>query len=184
MGRTCLYTRNCLPSISRKFQSLQRELYFTVDYSVHLYSCLPRASRAVVPPMSILWPRPVVAALQGPCEGILVIKRPWPSMMRTVAGDHKRFEQTYFSAFKGYYFTGEQRRHGIWVKWLCNTHRPVTRMLMSYNRSQSCGGENLSVHSPQQVALTNMGQVLPWRETRPLGHVSSGSLAGMCPLAC
>ncbi|GIL91937.1 hypothetical protein Vretimale_18561 [Volvox reticuliferus] len=45
--------------------------------------------------------------LQGPCEGMLVIKRPWPSMMRTVAGDHKRFEQTYFSAYKGYYFTGD-----------------------------------------------------------------------------
>ncbi len=27
-------------------------------------------------------------------------------MMRTVAGDHKRFEQTYFTAYKGYYFTG------------------------------------------------------------------------------
>jgi hypothetical protein len=39
-------------------------------------------------------------------EGILAIKAPWPSMMRTVYGDHARFEQTYFSAFKGYYFTG------------------------------------------------------------------------------
>jgi acetyl-CoA synthetase len=34
------------------------------------------------------------------------MKRPWPSMMRTVAGDHERFEQTYFSLFKGLYFTG------------------------------------------------------------------------------
>lgn len=40
-------------------------------------------------------------------EGILAIKAPWPSMMRTVYGDHERFQQTYFSAFKGYYFTGE-----------------------------------------------------------------------------
>jgi acyl-coenzyme A synthetase/AMP-(fatty) acid ligase len=39
-------------------------------------------------------------------EGILAIKAPWPSMMRTVFGDHERFQQTYFSAFKGYYFTG------------------------------------------------------------------------------
>jgi acetyl-CoA synthetase len=39
-------------------------------------------------------------------EGILAIKTPWPSMMRTVFGDHERFQQTYFSAFKGYYFTG------------------------------------------------------------------------------
>lgn len=45
--------------------------------------------------------------LQGAAEGILAIKRPWPSMMRTVYGDHERFEKTYFSAFKGYYFTGD-----------------------------------------------------------------------------
>eukprot|EP00775_Hariotina_reticulata_P007053 gene7053-7267_t len=45
--------------------------------------------------------------IQGPGEGILAIKAPWPSMMRTVYGDHARFEQTYFSAFKGYYFTGD-----------------------------------------------------------------------------
>ena len=39
-----------------------------------------------------------------------MIKRPWPSMMRTVAGDHHRFEQTYFSHYKGYYFTGDGAR--------------------------------------------------------------------------
>lgn len=33
-------------------------------------------------------------------QGYLVIKRPWPSMMRSVAGDHARFEQTYFSHYK------------------------------------------------------------------------------------
>ena len=44
-------------------------------------------------------------------EGILAIKAPWPSMMRTVYGDHERFEMTYFSAFKGYYFTGARLRH-------------------------------------------------------------------------
>lgn len=47
-------------------------------------------------------------------EGILAIKAPWPCMMRTVYGDHERFEQTYFSAFKGYYFTGERAS----VHWL------------------------------------------------------------------
>lgn len=45
--------------------------------------------------------------LEGECEGILLIKKPWPSIMRTVAGDHKRFEKTYFSAFKGYFFTSD-----------------------------------------------------------------------------
>ena len=40
-------------------------------------------------------------------EGKLVITAPWPGMMRTVWGDHERFRQTYFSQFKGRYFTGD-----------------------------------------------------------------------------
>ncbi|ASM71833.1 MULTISPECIES: acetate--CoA ligase [Roseobacteraceae] len=40
-------------------------------------------------------------------EGVLCIKDSWPGQMRTVWGDHERFEQTYFSDFKGYYFTGD-----------------------------------------------------------------------------
>ena len=40
-------------------------------------------------------------------SGVLAIKRPWPGQMRTVYGDHKRFEETYFQQYKGYYFTGD-----------------------------------------------------------------------------
>jgi acetyl-CoA synthetase len=40
-------------------------------------------------------------------EGNLVIKTPWPSMARTIYGDHERFMQTYFSTYPGYYFTGD-----------------------------------------------------------------------------
>ncbi len=40
-------------------------------------------------------------------EGRLCIKYPWPSMARTVYGNHKRYKDTYFSAFKGKYFTGD-----------------------------------------------------------------------------
>jgi len=40
-------------------------------------------------------------------EGKLVLTAPWPGMMRTVWGDHERFRQTYFSQFKGRYFTGD-----------------------------------------------------------------------------
>lgn len=40
-------------------------------------------------------------------EGNLCIKYPWPGMARSVYGDHERFRQTYFSAYKGYYFTGD-----------------------------------------------------------------------------
>lgn len=45
--------------------------------------------------------------VQGPGQGILAIEEPWPGQMRTVFGDHARFEQTYFQMFNGYYFTGD-----------------------------------------------------------------------------
>ncbi len=40
-------------------------------------------------------------------EGRLAIQFPWPSMARTIYGDHARFRDTYFSTFKGKYFTGD-----------------------------------------------------------------------------
>jgi len=40
-------------------------------------------------------------------QGNLCIKFPWPSMLRTTYGDHERCRQTYFSTYKGLYFTGD-----------------------------------------------------------------------------
>ncbi|MDG2041272.1 MAG: acetate--CoA ligase [Bacteroidia bacterium] len=40
-------------------------------------------------------------------EGKLCIKYPWPSMARTIYGDHQRFKETYYNAFEGNYFTGD-----------------------------------------------------------------------------
>uniref|UniRef100_A0A8C2KL93 acetate--CoA ligase n=1 Tax=Cyprinus carpio TaxID=7962 RepID=A0A8C2KL93_CYPCA len=45
--------------------------------------------------------------LEGPSEGYLVFKQPWPGVMRTVYGNHERFETTYFKKFPGYYVTGD-----------------------------------------------------------------------------
>ena len=45
--------------------------------------------------------------LNGACEGNLVIADSWPGQMRTVYGDHERFEHTYFSTYPGMYFTGD-----------------------------------------------------------------------------
>ncbi|MFC3052177.1 acetate--CoA ligase [Kordiimonas pumila] len=45
--------------------------------------------------------------LEGAASGNLVITDSWPGQMRTVYGDHERFKQTYFSAYKGLYFTGD-----------------------------------------------------------------------------
>tara|TARA_R110001592_G_scaffold111372_1_gene308385 strand:+ start:27998 stop:29938 length:1941 start_codon:yes stop_codon:yes gene_type:complete len=48
--------------------------------------------------------------LEGVASGNLVIKRSWPSQIRTVYGDHQRLVDTYFSAYKGVYFTGDGAR--------------------------------------------------------------------------
>jgi acetyl-CoA synthetase len=59
--------------------------------------------------------RPVIVdgegnVLEGAAEGNLCIADSWPGQMRTVFGDHKRFIETYFSAFPGKYFTGDGAR--------------------------------------------------------------------------
>ncbi|MFC3094221.1 acetate--CoA ligase [Alteromonas sediminis] len=50
------------------------------------------------------------ATLEGAVDGNLVITDSWPSQARTVYGDHKRFIETYFSAYPGVYFTGDGAR--------------------------------------------------------------------------
>ena len=57
--------------------------------------------------------KPVILDEEGnekkgsPCKGLLAINQSWPGQMRTIYGDHKRFFETYFSQFEGYYFTGD-----------------------------------------------------------------------------
>ncbi|MCB0376928.1 MAG: acetate--CoA ligase [Bdellovibrionales bacterium] len=57
--------------------------------------------------------------LEGATQGVLAFQFPWPGQMRTVYGDHQRFEKTYFEQYKGYYFTGDGCRRDedgyIWV---------------------------------------------------------------------
>jgi len=45
--------------------------------------------------------------IHGPGSGVLCIAEPWPAIMRTVYGQHPRFKETYFSTYKGLYFTGD-----------------------------------------------------------------------------
>ena len=51
--------------------------------------------------------------------GFLVVKKPWPSMLRTIFGDHERFQKTYFGEIPGVYFSGDGARKDedgyIWV---------------------------------------------------------------------
>ncbi|WP_131782118.1 acetate--CoA ligase [Legionella gresilensis] len=46
--------------------------------------------------------------IEGPSEGILAIKSPWPSIARTIAGEHERYRNSYFH--NGYYITGDGAR--------------------------------------------------------------------------
>ena len=71
-------------------------------------------------PSYAAWPMPGVQPvlltadgkeiLENDVEGLLAIKFPWPSIIRTTYGDHERCRQTYFSSYKGYYFTGDGAR--------------------------------------------------------------------------
>tara|TARA_R110002049_G_scaffold160202_2_gene325237 strand:- start:18124 stop:20079 length:1956 start_codon:yes stop_codon:yes gene_type:complete len=55
----------------------------------------------------ILEPTSGAEITENPAEGVLCIASSWPGQMRTVWGDHERFEKTYFADYPGYYFTGD-----------------------------------------------------------------------------
>ncbi len=93
------------------------DTWWQTETGGHLITPLPYATAtkpgsATLPFFGI---KPVIVdangvELHGACEGALCIADSWPGQMRTVFGDHARFEQTYFSTFKGYYFTGDGAR--------------------------------------------------------------------------
>ncbi|UWR14121.1 acetate--CoA ligase [Sulfitobacter sp. M368] len=55
----------------------------------------------------VLEPTTAEVLTENPVEGVLCIANSWPGQMRTVWGDHQRFEKTYFADYPGYYFTGD-----------------------------------------------------------------------------
>jgi acetyl-CoA synthetase len=92
------------------------DTWWQTETGGHLMTPLPGAH--ATKPGSAMKPffgiRPVVlepasgAVIEGNgVEGVLCIADSWPGQMRTVWGDHARFEKTYFSDYKGYYFTGD-----------------------------------------------------------------------------
>lgn len=90
------------------------DTWWQTETGGHMITPLPGATPAK--PGSASWPffgvQPEIVdnegnILHGECEGNLCIADSWPGQMRTVYGDHERFQQTYFSTFKGKYFTGD-----------------------------------------------------------------------------
>ncbi len=94
------------------------DTWWQTETGAHMITPLPGATETK--PGSATHPffgvQPVILDDEGkeiegcPASGNLAIKAPWPSMMRTLYGDHKRFYETYFAMFKGYYFTGDGAR--------------------------------------------------------------------------
>jgi len=93
------------------------DTYWQTETGGHVITAMPGATAtkpgsATLPSFGIV-PQIVDsdgAVLEGPNEGNLCIAQAWPGMMRTVWGDHDRFEKTYFSSFPGFYFTGDGAR--------------------------------------------------------------------------
>jgi acetyl-CoA synthetase len=94
------------------------DTWWQTETGAHMLTPLPGATAtkpgsATVP---FFGAQPVLLDDEGkeiegnPATGNLAMRAPWPSMMRTVYGDHKRFFETYFALFKGYYFTGDGAR--------------------------------------------------------------------------
>ncbi len=94
--------------------------------------------------------------LDGACSGILALKRPWPGQMRTVYGDHKRFEETYFDMFKGYYFSGDgARRDEDGYYWI--TGRVDDVINVSGHRMGTAEVESALVSHPQVAEAAVVG---------------------------
>ncbi|WP_298975696.1 acetate--CoA ligase [uncultured Roseobacter sp.] len=92
------------------------DTWWQTETGGHLLTPLPGATElkpgsaqqpffGIIP--KVLDPQSGVEITTTEAEGVLVLADSWPGQMRTVWGDHERFEKTYFSDYKGYYFTGD-----------------------------------------------------------------------------
>ena len=93
------------------------DTYWQTETGGHIITHLPGAHplKPSVAGKPFLGVQPVLLdsdgnEIEGDGEGALCIKDSWPGQMRTVYKNHQRFIDTYFSTFKGYYFTGDGAR--------------------------------------------------------------------------
>ncbi len=96
------------------------------------------------------------AVLEGPAEGNLCITQSWPGQMRTVWGDHERFFQTYFTTYKGKYFTGDGcKRDADGYYWI--TGRVDDVINVSGHRMGTAEVESALVAHPQVAEAAVVG---------------------------
>ncbi len=94
--------------------------------------------------------------LEGTAEGNLIITDSWPGQMRTLYGDHERFAETYFSAFPGYYFTGDGcRRDADGYYWI--TGRVDDVLNVSGHRMGTAEVESAMVSHPAVAEAAVVG---------------------------
>ncbi|XP_045615112.1 acetyl-coenzyme A synthetase, cytoplasmic isoform X2 [Procambarus clarkii] len=94
--------------------------------------------------------------IKGVGEGYLVFSRPWPGIMRTVYGNHERFETTYFKKFPGFYCTGDGAKRDedgyIWVTGRIDDMLNVSGHLLSTAQVESSLVEHPAVAESAVVA--------------------------------
>ncbi|XP_059141970.1 acetyl-coenzyme A synthetase, cytoplasmic-like [Physella acuta] len=92
----------------------------------------------------------------GPGEGYLVFKQPWPGIMRTVFGNHERFEITYFKKFPGYYTTGDGAKRDedgyLWITGRIDDMVNVSGHLLSTAEVESALIEHEAVSEAASVS--------------------------------
>ena len=102
--------------------------------------------------------------IEGAGDGCLVITDSWPGQMRTVWGDHARFFQTYFTTFKGRYFTGDGcRRDADGYYWI--TGRIDDVINVSGHRMGTAEIESALVAHPKvaEAAVVGMPHDIKWQ---------------------
>ncbi|XP_036143746.1 acetyl-coenzyme A synthetase isoform X1 [Monomorium pharaonis] len=97
--------------------------------------------------------------IEGEGEGYLVFRRPWPGMMRTLYGNHQRFQNTYFDRFNGFYCTGDGARRDadgyLWVTGRIDDMLNVSGHLMSTAEVESVLAEHSSVTEAAVVSKSH-----------------------------
>ncbi|XP_018400052.1 PREDICTED: acetyl-coenzyme A synthetase [Cyphomyrmex costatus] len=97
--------------------------------------------------------------IEGEGEGYLVFRRPWPGMMRTLYGNHQRFQNTYFDRFNGFYCTGDGARRDadgyLWVTGRIDDMLNVSGHLMSTAEVESVLAEHSSVAEAAVVSKSH-----------------------------
>ncbi|WP_044033718.1 acetate--CoA ligase [Rhodobacter capsulatus] len=104
----------------------------------------------------VLDPQTAVRIGEVECEGVLCISDSWPGQMRTVWGDHDRFQETYFGQYRGYYFTGDGcRRDKDGYYWI--TGRVDDVINVSGHRMGTAEVESALVAHPQVAEAAVVG---------------------------